>query len=470
LGDGKQISDIKAAAALLEKTYHDRGYGTVFVDVPEQDVADGVVRLRVTEGKIRAEKIDGAKYFSERDIAKAIPEAKAGTVPNLKELQQQIADVNAQSPDRSVVPILKAGPVPGTMDLELKATDTLPLHGSIELDDNYTAATKPLRSSVALSYGNLFAALDEISLQYQDSPQDFGQVSVVNANYLSRPFWDGFKLSGYFINSNSNVADVGSGSGALGVLGKRQIMGLALNLPSTTSTAYSDTLTLSLEYKHFRDVITPGGGSDQLITPISYTNISFAYTGVWRTPHFESTLNITPDFGLRGAPNSAEDFENKRFLGRPNYFYVRWDGSVTAHLPGDYRATVRLAGQDTLEPLITNEDYSIGGSDGVRGYLEAEELGDLAIKSTVQFQTPTWSWHVPQLFNVIAFFDAGRSRTLSPLSGQEAAVDLLSTGLGVNLFPGHWFNGTLTWADPLRTGSYTRRGETRWLFMVRGAF
>jgi hemolysin activation/secretion protein len=468
LGDGKQFSDIESARVALEKTYHDRGFGTVFVDIPQQEINEGIVRLHVTEGKINTRKVDGAHYFSERDIATAIPSSQPGTVPNLKDLQTQIAAVNAETADRSVAPILKAGPVPGTMDLELKTTDTLPLHGSIELDDNYTAATKPLRSSVSLSYGNLFAALDEVSLSYQDSPQDFGQVSVVNANYLSRPFADGYRISSYFINSNSNVANVGAG--ALGVLGKGQIFGLALNLPSFISAAYSHTLTFGIDYKHFRDVITPGGGSDQLITPISYTNVSFAYTGAWRSPNFESTLNITPDFGLRGAPNNAEDFENKRFLGRPNYFYVRWDGSVTAHMPGDFRAMFRLAGQETLEPLISNEDYSIGGSDGVRGYLEAEELGDLALKGTLQFQTPTWSWHVPQLFNVIAFFDAARARTLSPLSGQADHVDLMSAGVGLNLFPGHWYNGALTWADPLRTGSYTRRGESRWLFMVRGSF
>ncbi|MDB6011884.1 MAG: hemolysin activation/secretion protein associated with VreARI signaling system [Gammaproteobacteria bacterium] len=468
LGDGKQFSDVEAARAALEKAYHSRGYGTVFVDIPAQDIADGIVRLRVTEGRINSRKIDGARYFSERDIAAAIPSAKVGAVPDLQAIQQEIAAANAQTPDRSVVPILKAGPVPGTMDLELKTTDTLPLHGSIELDDNYTAATKPLRESASLSYGNLFAALDAISLQYQDSPQEWGQVSVLNANYLSRPFADGFRISSYFINSNSNVSNVGAG--ALGVLGKGQIFGLALNLPPFVSTSYSHTLTFGVDYKHFRDVITPGGGSAALVTPISYTNVSFAYTGVWRSPHFESSLNITPDFGLRGAPNDAESFENKRFLGRPNYFYVRWDGSVTALLPGDFRTTFRLAGQDTLEPLISNEDFSIGGSDGVRGYLEAEELGDLALKGTFQFQTPTWSWHIQQLFNAFAFFDAGRSRVLSPLSGQASHVDLASAGVGINLFPGHWYSGTLTWADPLRTATYTKSGQSRWLFMVRGSF
>src|SRR5262245_52201464 len=42
LGPDKTIDDVEKARSALESYYHDRGYGTVFVDVPEQDVSDGV--------------------------------------------------------------------------------------------------------------------------------------------------------------------------------------------------------------------------------------------------------------------------------------------------------------------------------------------------------------------------------------------------------------------------------------------
>src|SRR6201995_3142454 len=46
LGPKKHISDVEAARKALETTYHQKGYGTVFVDIPEQDVEEGIVRLR----------------------------------------------------------------------------------------------------------------------------------------------------------------------------------------------------------------------------------------------------------------------------------------------------------------------------------------------------------------------------------------------------------------------------------------
>ncbi|HWY96615.1 MAG TPA: POTRA domain-containing protein [Steroidobacteraceae bacterium] len=468
LGPDKRLADVEAARAALEKLYHDRGFGTVFIDIPPQDVSAGIVRLRVTEGRLHASKVDGAKYFSERDIAAAVPAAQVGTVPNLPELQQQLAAVNASSPDRSVVPILKAGPVPGTVDLELKVDDKLPLHGSVSLDDNYSAFTKPLRTTVALSYGNLFGALDDLSLQYQASPQRFGQVGVFVGSYTSRPFWDGYRLSGTFIDSNSNVDNVGVG--ASGVLGVGQIITLRLSVPPLTTEHSSHGLALGVDYKHFRDSITIGGGSAALVTPISYTNASFTYSGAWHFSVVDGALTVSPNFGIRGVPNNTDQFESKRFLGRPNYVYVRWDASANTHLPAGFGLYLRLAGQETNEPLISNEDYSIGGVDGVRGYLEAEELGDRAIKGTIQGMTPTWSWLVPRLLNAFAFFDDGRMHLFSVLANQPDYAILRSWGAGLNLLPGHPVNGVLTWADPLTDGSYTRAHQWRLLFAVHAAF
>src|SRR5580704_9418755 len=40
-GPAKQMGDVEAARAALERAYHDHGFGTVFVDIPEQSVDDG---------------------------------------------------------------------------------------------------------------------------------------------------------------------------------------------------------------------------------------------------------------------------------------------------------------------------------------------------------------------------------------------------------------------------------------------
>jgi hemolysin activation/secretion protein len=471
LGDHKTLADVEVARAALEKTYHDRGYATVFVDIPEQDVSDEIVRLKATEGRLHEVHISGARYFSERKIMAAVPSATAGSVPNIPVLQDQLSAVNMTSADRSVVPILKAGPVPGTVDLALRVDDHLPFHGSVELDNQYTPYTKPLRATLSLSYSNLFNEFDNFSVQYQTSPQNISQVKVLAANYAWGAFANGLRPSVSFIDSNSNVPAIST----LGVLGKGQVYGARFTFPLTDAPGMPHSLTFGLDYKHFLESIAlgPQGTSQtgQLVnTPISYANLSLAFNGNWSSQVLQGVLSTALDFGPRGAPNNPETFANKRFKAQPNYFYWKVDGSLFVFLPKGFQLTLKADGQVAAEPLITNEDFSITGANAVRGYLEAESLSDSGIVGSVQLQSPIWRVKAFPLGDVFVFYDSGHSHVIDPLPGEPAAITLRSWGAGLNLLPGKIVSGSLTWADPLAKGPNTRRGDSRLLFSVRGTF
>ena len=83
LGRARNLSDMDAARQELETAYREAGFPTVYVDIPEQNVVDGIVRLRVTEGRIGRSRIDGARYFSAREIREALPASQPDTVPHL---------------------------------------------------------------------------------------------------------------------------------------------------------------------------------------------------------------------------------------------------------------------------------------------------------------------------------------------------------------------------------------------------
>lgn len=465
LGDGKTLADVEVARATLEKAYHDHGYMTVFIDIPEQDVEDAIIRLKVTEGRLHDVHIAGARYFSERKILAAVPAATQGTVPNLPALQDQLSAVGLKTADRSVVPILKAGPYPGTVDLALKVDDHLPLHGSLELDNQNTPSTKPLRASASLAYSNLFQEFDSLAFQYQVAPQEVSQVNVVALNYAWGSAWGGLHPSVYYIHSNSDVPTVGT----IGVLGKGEIAGARFAYFVDESRTSPQSITFGFDYKHFRQTIGLAGG-DGTNTPITYTNLSLAYSGTWSSDFLAGSLASSADFGPRGIPNNQGTFGNKRFQGQANYFYVKLDGSLVAHLPAGFQVMLRGDGQFAAEPLITNEDFSITGASAVRGYLEAEVLADKGLVGSVQFQSPIAKWSGFPLGDLFVFYDAGRANLIDPLPNEPASTVLRSWGAGLNLLPSFWLNGVLTWADPLKSGPTTRRGDSRLLFLVRGSF
>ena len=483
LGLNKTLHDVEGAKTALESLYHTRGYGTVFVDIPPQTVSDGIVRLRVTEGRVEREQISGAHYFPERDVIAALPAATPGGVLQLSKLQDELTAINTETPDRSVVPILKAGSAPGTVDLSLQVTDHLPLHGSLEVNNQASLDTDSLRTIASLSYGDLFGRLDTLSMQYQFTPQKFDQVRVFAANYVWHPLESGLQPSLQYINSDSNVAAVGT----LGVLGTGEITGLRLGYPFVTSVDSNQSVTFGVDYKHFRNLINQNATTAD-DTPITYLNLSFAYAGLWRSQILTTTLSLSANAGPRHLVGNEGAFANDRYQARDNYFYLRGDLAFDIKLPADFKLRLRAAGQATAEPLITNENFSIAGSDGVRGYLESEVLGDKGVKETLQLTSPGWHLGERVLGDAYAFYDDGRTWVLGALSCQPSGTGLTlrSWGGGFDILPGQKLTGSLTWAKALdsatdlaggassscssSSGQATLAGQSRVSFVVRGSF
>src|SRR5271167_5233906 len=59
LGEGRSIKDVEAARLSLEKIYHEHGYQTVLVNIPQQEISSGVVRLTVLEAPVGQVQIKG---------------------------------------------------------------------------------------------------------------------------------------------------------------------------------------------------------------------------------------------------------------------------------------------------------------------------------------------------------------------------------------------------------------------------
>ena len=65
LGPGRGMAGVEAARTALEAVYQKAGYLTVLVDVPEQKVEGGIVRLSVIEGRVGALYVLGSRYHDQ---------------------------------------------------------------------------------------------------------------------------------------------------------------------------------------------------------------------------------------------------------------------------------------------------------------------------------------------------------------------------------------------------------------------
>ncbi len=73
IGPDKTSKDVEAARDSLERFYHELGYPTVLVNIPEQTVSDGIVKFQVIESKIKRVWVEGNKYFTMAHIKKSCP-------------------------------------------------------------------------------------------------------------------------------------------------------------------------------------------------------------------------------------------------------------------------------------------------------------------------------------------------------------------------------------------------------------
>jgi hemolysin activation/secretion protein len=469
LGPSKRLADVEKARDALVATYRKAGFGTVLVDIPEQSVDDGVVRLQVTEGKVGRVEVRGARYFSTREIKDTLPAVQPGSVPKLPEFQAQLAQLGRATPDRRVTPVLKAGRAPGQVDVVLNVDDNVPFHASVEVNDRSTADTSRTRASGTIGYDYLFGRPQSLSLQYQTAPEAPNEVQVLALTWVKRLPESGGAWAVYAIDSKSDVAAVGT----LNVLGNGRIFGFRRILPGPSSAAAGIGVSLGADFKDFKeDIRLPKDVSS--VTPVRYLVSSAAVNGYLRKGAWALDAGATLSMGLRGLVNREEDFAYKRAYGHAQFAYLRANGAVAYTLPKDFRVALRLAGQYSPQPLISNEQFSMGGADTVRGYLEAEALVDRGAVATIEVGTPAWKlfdWgRDAYALRAALFAEGGIGYLERPLPSQEARFDLASYGVGFTFGGGRGLEAKLDWARTLLPGSRTPEGDSRIHFSFKTGF
>jgi len=470
LGLKKSVDNVEAARATLEELYKTQGYQTVSVDIPEQDVKNGIVYLQVVEGKISRLRVKDARYFSLGKIKAGVPELAEGNVPNFPKMQKQLAELGIESPDRQIQPVLRAGETPGTLEVDLKVKDELPLHGKVELNGRNTSTTSRLRLVSSLRYENLWQAMHSASLMYQVSPENSAEVDVWAGTYALPLFSSDARLAFYGVSSSSS-AQIAS-AGALSVIGIGNIYGARLVKPLTPINDYFHSATLGVDYKDFQEDVNLIG-ADNIRTPISYLPFMAQYSGSLRTKESETTFDVGAHFSIRGLGNEQKQFEEKRYLAKANYMYLTGGLRFQHELPLGMEAVSRVAGQVSDTPLISNEQFSMGGAESVRGYFETQSLADDALFGSLELHSPhlgAAEWEYLNNLKLLTFVDVAKGWVKNPLPGNSSGDFISSAGIGMNFQMWKHLSGVLNVGFPFNALGPVKSGDPRLHFNIATEF
>lgn len=482
LGPNRTAEDVDKARAALEKAYHEKGFQTVSVSVPAQNVESGTVVLAVTEGRVGNLRVKNSRYHDIERIKEKAPSLKEGTLPNFNTVTEDIIALN-QWPDRRVTPALRAGATPGTIDVDLNVEDKLPLHASVELNNRQSPNTAPLRLNTNIKYDNLWQLGHSLSVSYQVAPERRDDAEVITGSYLAR-VTDWTSVLVYGVDSKSDVATVGG----MNIVGPGQVFGARAILTLPTKEGFFHSLSFGLDYKHFGQIVELG--SESFSSPITYYPGVIAYSATWQREQSLTQANVGTTFNLRGPGSGFDEFDAKRFYADSNFFHFNADVQHTHQLPEGYELFAKAQTQIADGPLVSSEQMSVGGADTIRGYLESEAIGDTGVSGSVELRTPELGQFVRKAlqdaravddsgaelptiisdWRMFGFFDVGTVKIHEPLDEQQTTFTLWSFGVGTRFKLLEHFDGSVIYAVPMVDQGETAAADPRVLFSVSGSF
>lgn len=473
-GPGRTTADVEAARAALENAYKAKGFETAFVEIPPQpndEFVAGIVLLKVTEARVGEVRVTGSKYHALTVVEKQVPALKPGTVPNFTDASAQFAEAN-RFPDREVTPSIKAGIVPGTIDIDLKVNDTLPFHAGLELNNDHNGATEPLRVAVSARYTNLWQLGHTISGTYLIAPQDPDQLQVISGSYLAPILGSRWSVLAYGFASNSNVAALGGTQ----VLGNGYAVGLRgiYRIPGDRE----QSVTFGFDYKDFKEDIAipnadPSLDPTFIQTPIAYLPLVISYSTQFGGGSGVGNFTIGMTAGLRGFGSQEADVQVRRFDAIGNFVHVNIEADYNRSFGGDWNGYARFVAQIADSPLVTNEQFSVGGLTSVRGYFQSEAVGDNGVNGTLEARTPSFAGNIGGFVDELRLFvftDAGYISVLSPLPDQQTSFTLVSVGGGARFQIARYLTGNLAYGVALTDGTDTLVGEGQLVFSVKAEF
>ncbi|MGE5467663.1 MAG: ShlB/FhaC/HecB family hemolysin secretion/activation protein [Ignavibacteria bacterium] len=466
LGARRNYGDIQKALEALEGAYRARGYGTVQVYVPEQELTQGVVRLLVTEAVVAKISVVGNKHFSSGNIRATLPDLQEGKAPNMRQLSENIQLAN-ENPAKQVEVTLGVGDQEGTVDAKVNVADEKPEKFIFTVDNTGSSSTGKLRTGIAYQNANVGDRDQVMTLAFTGSPDKPKGTTVDIYSFAYRiPFYSiGDSLD--VIYGKSSVNTPSAQATGFSISGKGDVFGVRWNHYFARRGEYTSKLIAGFDDKYINtrcndpvtgvplsiDPPTPGNAA---CTPYTVRPFSLTYAGQRQSPgrildyslgyyrnwatgsrYAYTTAGGASGMDRYSVMNADADGVNNRQT--PDSFnYVKMTFSYLSALSDDWAVRAAFSGQYSGTPLPSSEQFSIAGSSAVRGFNERAVAMDKGFFVNLEVYSPELAGQagLPGSLKAVGFYDFGRSQNYvgsanTTGTGTFAKAGIASAGVGL---------------------------------------
>jgi len=458
-GKDRNFGDIQRGLEALQEAYLSRGYNAVRVSLPEQDIRAGQVRLVVLEARINRVRVQGNRFFDEKNVRAGFPSLKEGAAPNTRNVSRDAQLVN-ENPAKQASVALQAADDPGKVDATVRIQDESPSRVSAFLDNTGTPSTGNYRLGAGYQHANVFNADNVINAQVITSPDHASDVKIFGLGYRAPLYGVGGTvdaIAGYSsVNSGTvqNLFNV-SGKGRVAVLRYTQLLGRI--------DTYEHRAALGFDYRAYENDTTFGGVT--ILPDVTVRPVSLAYIGRWSELGRDLSFNISASHNIPGGSNGGEENIGAQRQGaEAKYTITRLGLAFTQLLPSDFILRTAFNGQQTKDLLIPGEQFGMGGTDSVRGYFEREVANDVGWRFSLEAYGPDWGPRIGNTWRAraLVFADAARGHDNEPVRDPLFPENKLgSFGLGFRVNMGKSLAARLDVARTTQTAGTRVKGDSK---------
>ncbi len=441
---GRQLTlaDLEALAARITAKYRARGYLLARAYVPAQDIANGVVEIAVSEGRIGQVHVNGARRYDPAFLQAHVQPDSDPPLFEARSFERGLLLLN-DLPGLEVKSTLAPGALAGTTDIVLDVEKERLVTAAIEANNYGSRETGYERFGLSLNVNNPFGWNDTFGIR--------GLVSRKgDALWFARGTYglalgpSGTRLSLAYTHVNAE-AGVQEAVGSINVTGSGDIGSSAIVHPlvrrrALSLFAYAGFDISNLENRSAVEDVDEVTGEDRL--RVLNIGATLSVVDGWRGASAVSLTLYQGLGGFLGGLKSDDDPDASRPGAGGTFTKLQGQVSRLQEIWGPVSLYVRAAGQWASTDLVAAEQFFIGGVGTVRGYTLSQFAGDngYTLTGEVRLAAPGFS-DVPallgktwgEIFQVYGFVDTGWARLKQPLPDERVSQHLTAVGAGLSL-------------------------------------
>ncbi|HEV7402195.1 MAG TPA: ShlB/FhaC/HecB family hemolysin secretion/activation protein [Chthoniobacteraceae bacterium] len=481
---GREITaaELEDARQALTQKYVEAGYINSGAVLPDQDLQGGLVVFQVVEGKLTRIDVKGNWWLRPWWLRNELRRS-AGKPLNFNELKTGLQLLRQNPNIRQINAELQPGTRPGESILSAEVKENQPFRFGFEVSNRRPPSVGAEIVDVHFSDLNLTGHSDPLSITW----------GVAHASAETIDAWEyagDENLAGSYeipITPWKTTLEVHASKSDAGIV-EQQFAELDIR---SQSTQYGATLRQPLyeNLNHLLDVsltgdwrssktfllnrpfdLSPGSieGKSQVFvlrTAQEYMNRSQQHVLALRSTFnfgldaFDATRRVEVAGSAPGAGTpKTPDGRFFAWLGQGQFIWRLFNT--------DNQLVLRANAQFADHPLLSLEQFSLGGIASVRGYRENELLRDNGLFASVEIRVPVWKNKAKNPVVTLApFFDLGAGWDTVQFGGPRPAViddrykEIASVGLGLIVNPSRHCAGQLYWGYALNPGSTVKGGD-----------